>query len=94
MQTTPQSHALWGSVTITHPFHPLKGQTFQVLKIRQVNGVRLYSLDTPAGVRCVPEPWTDRRPVTGLPSTPWSPEVIRELRQLSTIMLQSDASKD
>ena len=81
-------------MTITHPFHPFCGQTFPLLKIRRANGVRLYSLDIPEGVQCVPETWTDRRPPTGLPSTPWSPAVVRELQQLFIIIMQSDTSKD
>ncbi len=89
MQIAPVPNTPWGSVTITHPFHPLQGQTYPVLQVRRVNDVRLYSLDTPQGVRAVPEAWTDRRPPGKMPDTPWSPAVIRDWRQLSTIMEQS-----
>lgn len=82
-------NTLLGSVTVTHPFHPLRGQTFSVLKVRVVNQVRLYSLDTDLGVLSVPEAWTDRQPVSGLPSTPWSPEVIQACRLLVTMIRQS-----
>lgn len=89
MQTTPGRNTLLGSITITHPFHPLRGQTFPILKIRVVNHVHLYSLDTTRGVVCVPEAWTDRRPHPGFPDTPWSPTVIQEWRRLFTIIMQS-----
>jgi hypothetical protein len=52
---------LLGNVTITHPFHPLNGQNYTVLKIKDVNGSRLYSLYTDSGVICIPEAWTDRQ---------------------------------
>ena len=82
-------NTLLGSVTVTHPFHPLRGQTFSVLKVRKVHQVRFYSLDTDHGVLSVPEAWTDRQPRSGLPNTPWSPEVIQAVRQLVTMMEQS-----
>lgn len=49
-----------GSLTITHPYHPLKGQNYDILKIKKINGVRHYSLDVGDDVVCVPESWTDR----------------------------------
>jgi hypothetical protein len=50
-----------GSVIITHPFHPLNGQCYSVLKVKEVNGIRRYSLRTDTGIICVPESWTDRQ---------------------------------
>jgi uncharacterized protein DUF5372 len=32
-----------GSALITHPFHPLHGQRFSVLKVRRVSGVPVLS---------------------------------------------------
>ena len=52
---------LLGSLFITHPFHPLKEQCYEILKVKEVNGIRLYSLRTDSGVICVPESWTDRQ---------------------------------
>ena len=49
-----------GSLTITHPYHPLKGQTYDILQIRKKNGERRYSLRIDNDVICVPESWTDR----------------------------------
>ena len=53
--------ALSGSVEITHPFHPLKGQRFPVLKLRRVQGVETLILQgTSHGSFAVPREWTDR----------------------------------
>ena len=49
-----------GSLTITHPYHPLKGQSYDILKIKKINGERRYSLRVDNDVVCVPESWTDR----------------------------------
>ena len=49
-----------GSLTITHPYHPLKGQSYDILKIKKINGERRYSLRVDDDVVCVPESWTDR----------------------------------
>jgi Family of unknown function (DUF5372) len=49
-----------GSITITHCFHPLFGKSFSILKIREIHGLRNYSLLSESGVLSVPESWTDR----------------------------------
>src|SRR5258706_15725863 len=36
-----------GSAEVTHPFHPLRGQRFVVLKVRRVSGVETLSLRHP-----------------------------------------------
>jgi hypothetical protein len=49
-----------GSVEVTHPFHPLRGQTFVVLKLRAVSGVPTLSVRHPdLGSFTIPEDWTD-----------------------------------
>jgi hypothetical protein len=49
-----------GSVEITHPFHPLRGQKFAVLKLRTVSGLARLSLRHPElGTLAVPADWTD-----------------------------------
>ena len=49
-----------GSAAITHPFHPLRGQHFPVLKIRRVSGVSCVSLrHADRGSFAVPQEWTD-----------------------------------
>jgi hypothetical protein len=49
-----------GSAEITHPFHPLRGRRFVVLKIRKVSGVELLSLrDADLGSFAIAREWTD-----------------------------------
>jgi hypothetical protein len=49
-----------GSAEVTHPFHPLRGQKFVVLKLRTVSGVRTLSVRHPdLGSFAIPEDWTD-----------------------------------
>jgi hypothetical protein len=50
-----------GSATITHPYHPLRGQSFVVLKARRVGGVQTLILRGAADDSfAVPLAWTDR----------------------------------
>ena len=49
-----------GWAEISHPFHPRRGQRFQVLKVRRVSGVETLSLrGSSGGTLCVPQEWTD-----------------------------------
>jgi hypothetical protein len=49
-----------GSAEITHPFHPLRGQRFVVLKIKEVAGVEILSLrHAEMGSFAVRREWTD-----------------------------------
>ena len=49
-----------GSIEITHPFHPLRGQKFVVLKVRTVAGVATLSARHPdLGTFAIREDWTD-----------------------------------
>ena len=62
-----------GSAEITHPFHPLRGQRFIVLKIKEVSGVEILSLrHAEMGSLAVRREWTDwaapgtsREPISG-----------------------------
>jgi hypothetical protein len=68
-----------GSAEITHPFHPLRGQRFVVLKIKEVAGVEILSLrHAELGSLAVRREWTD----WAAPGT--SPEPIRGQQQLLT----------
>jgi hypothetical protein len=50
-----------GSAAITHPYHPLRGQQFPLLKIRRIGGVETVILrGTSGGTFAVPLAWTDR----------------------------------
>jgi hypothetical protein len=49
-----------GWATITHPFHPLRNQRFEVLKTRRVAGVDTLILRHPdRGSYAVSREWTD-----------------------------------
>jgi uncharacterized protein DUF5372 len=52
-----------GSAEVVHPFHPLRGQRFLVLKVRTVSGVETLSLrDADRGSFAMPRDWTDWAP--------------------------------
>ncbi|WP_164821822.1 DUF5372 family protein, partial [Paenibacillus koleovorans] len=57
-----------GIITISHPFHPLQGHSFPLLSVKEVNGLRRYSLQTSSGVICVPETWINQQPESVLAS--------------------------
>jgi hypothetical protein len=49
-----------GCAEITHPFHPLRGQRFHILKTRIVSGCQTLILQGAAtGTFAVPMEWTD-----------------------------------
>jgi hypothetical protein len=56
---------------ITHPFHPLAGQRFTILKVRKIAGQDVLSLyDEKRGSLTMPRAWTDQAepsPYAGLP---------------------------
>ena len=50
-----------GCAEITHPFHPLHGKSFPILKTRSVAGIEtLILLGSSRGTFSVPKEWTDR----------------------------------
>jgi hypothetical protein len=52
-----------GSAEIVHPFHPLRGQQFAVLKVRKVSGAETLSLHhKELGSMAVPREWTSWGP--------------------------------
>lgn len=64
-----------GWTTVTHPFHPLSGKRFRVLKTRRVGGREVLSLfDEGHGTIALPREWTDHAPpspyATVLPTPP------------------------
>jgi hypothetical protein len=49
-----------GSAEVTHPFHPLRGRRFVVLKVRHVSGIETLSLrHADLGSFAMPREWTD-----------------------------------
>ena len=52
-----------GSAEVTHPFHPLRGHRFVVLKVRRVSGIDTLSLrHSELGSFAMPREWTDWAP--------------------------------
>jgi hypothetical protein len=50
-----------GWATVTHPFHPLQGKRFLVLKVRRVGGREVLSLfEEGHGTLALPREWTDQ----------------------------------
>jgi hypothetical protein len=49
-----------GKFTITHPYHPLNGKSYDILKLTTISGVRHYLFLLADEIYCVPESWTDR----------------------------------
>ena len=50
-----------GWAVITHPFHPLAGQRFAILKVRKIAGQDVLSLyDETRGSLTMPRAWTDQ----------------------------------
>ena len=62
-RTALLSNRALGSAEVVHPFHPLRGQRFVVLKVRHVSGVETLSLrDAELGSFAIPREWTDWAP--------------------------------
>ena len=63
LRTALRPRQTLGLTEITHPFHPLRGQRFIVLKVRKVSGVEILSLrHTEMGSFAIPRDWTDWGP--------------------------------
>ena len=75
-----------GSVTIHHPFHPLCGQSFPVLKIRSVNGIRRYSLQSGNDIISVPETWLVDASTNDFSDSYFNAEVIRALTEFASLI--------
>ena len=62
-RTALRSRQPLGSAEVTHPFHPLRGHRFVVLKVRRVSGVETLSLrHHELGSFAMPREWTDWAP--------------------------------
>jgi hypothetical protein len=67
-----------GSLVVTHPFHPLRGERLVVLFVRRVSAGRIYVCEGgPLGSVALPEDATERGPEPG--ERPLSVEVLAAL---------------
>ena len=61
IQTALVPNPSLGWALITHPFHPLKGQRFAILKVSKIGGQEVLSLyDEKRGSLPIPRDWTDQ----------------------------------
>lgn len=59
--TALKSSQYSGYTTITHPFHPWKGQRFQILSTKNFKNRDIFSLRTlTCGTIGIPRDWTDK----------------------------------
>ena len=81
-----KSHLGWAE--ICHPFHPLRGQRFQVLKERRTAGIDTFLLRGPDhGTFSIAREWTDRADPSpygwlGLPPRRFDADLLFELATL------------
>jgi len=82
-----------GWATITHPFHPLRSQRFEVLKTRRVSGIDTLILRHPQlGSYTVAREWTDWRlpDDSTLADTPHRKLGATSLLQLASLLAEVD----
>jgi Family of unknown function (DUF5372) len=61
IQTALVANPALGCALITHPFHPLSGQRFPILKTRKIGGREVLTLyDKDRGSVSIPRDWTDQ----------------------------------
>mgnify|MGYP001286464850 FL=1 len=85
-----------GWATVTHPFHPLLGKQFLILKMRRVGGREVLSLfDEHNGTIALPREWTDQAPPSMVSSVLAQapilhPACLIQLRELAQLMKEKD----
>jgi len=86
-----------GSAEVTHPFHPLRGHRFVVLKVRRVSGVETLSLrHADLGSFAMPREWTDwaapgaQAVLTGVQPLPIDALGLLALAELVTSLSRND----
>lgn len=75
-----------GTATILHPYHPLYGRSFPILKIRKVNGQRRYSLKSEDDVFSVPESWITDTGQNAFSESYFDAAAIRALIELADLL--------
>ena len=74
--------------TILHPYHPLFGQSFPILKIRKLYGQRCYSLQSEDDIFSVPESWTRDTSQDFFAEAYFDTDSIKLLLELATLLLE------
>ena len=79
-----------GWITITHPYHPFRGQRFPIIKIRHRFNQETFILQgSELGTFTVPREWTDR----ALPSLSHPSDSPLRLDVSSLLLLQKDLQR-
>ena len=85
-----------GWATVTHPFHPLLGKRFLVLKVRRVGGHEVLSLlAEDHGAFALPREWTDQADPSPYPTVLEQPPILHaacllKLSELVQLMKKRD----
>ncbi len=86
-RTTHIPNEQLGWAEVRHPFHPLKGQRFPVLKTRRVGGTETLILREPTrGSIAVRREWTDWDVATGEPAMPPRQLAFESLLELAKLV--------
>jgi hypothetical protein len=75
-----------GTATILHPYHPLYGQSFPILKIRKVDGQRRYSLRSEDDIFSVPESWVTDTGQNAFSESYFNADTVRSLLELAKFL--------
>jgi len=75
-----------GTATILHPYHPLYGQSFPILKIRKVDGQRRYSLRSEDDIFSVPESWISNNGQNAFSESYFDADTVKSLLELAELM--------
>ena len=78
-----------GWATITHPFHPLRGQRFKILFSKTINNEDILSLQGSfQGTFGIPREWTDQADINPLQSLSEHPPILSfiHLQQLADLI--------
>lgn len=71
---------------ILHPYHPLYGQSFSILKIRKVNGQLRYSLCSENDTFSVPESWITDTGQNAFAESYFDADTIKSLLELAELL--------
>jgi hypothetical protein len=84
-----------GSAEVVHPFHPVRGQRFVVLKVRHVSGIETLSLrHADLGSFAMPREWTDWAPPGGQASGGGVPLLVDAFGLVALAELIASLAKD
>jgi len=75
-----------GTATILHPYHPLYGLSFPILKIRKVDGQRRYSLRSEDDIFSVPESWITDTGQNAFSESYFDADTVKALLELAKLL--------